>query len=246
MKNPRILKNRKFYSKASSAETNLANQQASFYSTLSSNYATQFANQSNVLASLKQAWSPILAAGPGQFGFTPQETASLRTGASDQIAQGQVNAQKALNNTVAAEGGGNAVIPSGATQQLDASLLSSSAQQNAATQNQITQAGYQTGLQNFNNASNALSGVSAQYNPLGFAGQTTGAGNSAFSEADTVNTENNAWKSALAGAIGGIGGAVLGGPIGAEIGSGIGNAVGGGGGGSLFTSTTGAAADDAG
>lgn len=227
-KNLKTWKSPKVLNKASSAEKNLATQQAGFYQTLTQDYGKQFANQSNVLASLQSAWNPILQAGPGQYGFTPQEDASLRTSSADSIAQGQLNAQKALNNTLAAEGGGNSFIPNGAQEQLKASLLSSAGQQQAASQNQITQAGYQTGLQNFNNASSALGGVAGQYAPTGYISGANSAGGEAFSSANAVNTQNNAWKSSLMGAIGGIGGAILGGPIGAGIGESFGSALGGG------------------
>src|SRR5271166_5942735 len=137
------------WNKASSAEKNLANEQAAFYKTLTADYATQFANQSAILSSLNTAFQPILKGGINQYGFSTQEDTSLRTGASDAIASGQANAQVALNENLAARGGGNADIPSGATGQLEASLLSSAATSQAQASNQITQAGYAQGRQNF-------------------------------------------------------------------------------------------------
>jgi hypothetical protein len=202
-------KSPKFLNKASSAETNLANEQASFYKTLTSDYGEQFANQSAILSSITSAFKPILDAGIGQYGFTPQEDTSMRTQASDAIATNTANAQTALNENLAARGGGNTAAPSGATGQLEASLLSSEATNQANASNQITQAGYNTGRQNFLSAEGALTGAAGMYNPLGFAGATTGAGSSAFNMADTVNKENTAWEGALTGALTGMGTAVI-------------------------------------
>ena len=215
------LKTAKFYCKVTSQENQLESQEAAFYSTLTADYNTQFANQSAILKSLTSAFEPILQAGPGQFGFTPQETTSLRTGATDTIANSYLNAQTALNQQIASRGGGNMYLPSGAADQLQAGLQTSAASQQAATQNQITQAGYAQGLSNFDTAASALGGVSSQYNPTGYAGQATSANQAAFNEADIIQQQNTAWEGQLGGIIGGVAGSFLGG-VGKGIGQGIG------------------------
>jgi hypothetical protein len=229
-KNQKTRKGPRVLAKASSAETNLQQQQSEFYTTLTNNYKQQFANQSAILGSLTTAFQPILAAGINQYGFSPTEDASLRTSASDTIAQTQAGAQTALNNQLAARGGGNSVIPSGAEEQLRAGFLSSAATQQAQASNQITQAGYNQGRQNFLSAQGALSNAAGLYAPQGYAGEATSAGSSAFSMANTINQQNNAWKAELGGALGGIAGAFVGGPMGAELGS----KLGGGGGSSEY------------
>jgi hypothetical protein len=213
-KSLKYLRSPKVLAKASSAQTNLANEQASFYQTLTDAYKEEFANQGAILMSMDKAWQPILNAGINQYGFSPQEDTSMRTQASDTIANNTAAAQTALNENLAARGGGNTFTPSGATSQLEASLLSSEATQQSATANQITQAGYATGRNNFLAASGALSGVAQQYNPLGYAGVSTGAGTSAFNSATTVNQENTAWEGALTGSLVGLGEAALGDPMG--------------------------------
>jgi hypothetical protein len=226
--NPKYRVSRTVWNKASSQEKDLQKSQSQFYQTLINDYSAQFKNQSNIYDSIKSAFSPILAAGQDQYGFSAREDASLRTSASDAIAQQQQNAQVALNNTLDSRGGGNAYIPSGAEQQLQAGLLSSAATQQAQASNQITQAGFAQGRQNFLNAAGELSGVASGYNPLGYAGAGTSAGQSAFNMADTINQQNTAWQSALGGALGGIAGSFLG-PIGGAVGEKIGSALGGGG-----------------
>ena len=53
--------------------------QSQFFQQLSQNYSTQFAGQNAVLQSLQDSFNPILKAGIGQYGLTPQEDAAIRT-----------------------------------------------------------------------------------------------------------------------------------------------------------------------
>jgi len=221
----------KFECKASSAEKNLQKEQADFYKMLTQDYAKQFAGQTAILKALNTVFEPILAAGPGQYGFSTQEDVSLRTTASDINARQFQNAQTALNENLASRGGGNIFIPSGATAQLESGLLTSEAETEAASQNAITQAGYNVGRQNFLTASGVLSGNAGLMNPTSYAGVANPAGSAAFSSANIIQQQNSAWEGQLGGILGGVAGSVLGGPIGGAIGSSIGG--GGGGGGSV-------------
>ena len=222
--NPKYRVRATAWNKASSEETNLQNEQSTFYKTLIDDYMQQFQNQSNITRSLQIAAMPLLQGGINQYGFSPQEDTSIRTQASDSIAQGQANAQTALNENLAARGGGNAVYGSGAEGQLEAGLLANAANQQAQTSNQITQAGYAQGRQNFLSAAGILSNDASLINPLGFAGATTGAGSAAFNSANIVNQQNTAWQGALGGVIGGALGSFLG-PIGTSLGSQVGGAI---------------------
>lgn len=221
MKTPHLLWLSKIvYLKGSSAQENLANEQAAFYQTLTADYGTQFKNQSNILASLQAAFTPILQAGPGQYGFTTGEDTTLRTTAADSIARNFSGAQTALNESIASRGGGNTFLPSGAADQLSAGLLGSEAAAQSTASNNITQAGFNQGAANFNTAAGILGGAAAQYNPLGYAGAGTNAGNSAFSSATTLYNQGTAWQSALGGILGGAAGAFLGNPaLGGILGS---------------------------
>jgi hypothetical protein len=210
--NPKYRVRATAWNKASSSETNLANEQANFYKTLTADYQTQFANQTNILNSLQTAFAPILQAGINQYGFSPQEDTSMRTQASDAIAGNFASAQTALNENLASRGGGNTFLPSGAAAQLQVGLLGSEATTQSNASNAITQQGYATGRSNFLAASGELNTVSGQTDPLGYAGASTGAGSAAFNSANIVNQQNTAWQGALAGMIGGAAGAFLGGP----------------------------------
>jgi hypothetical protein len=213
---------------ASQSQKDLAAEQANFYKTLTANYATQFANQSAILSSIKDAFGPILPAGIGQYGFTTTEDTAMRTGASDAIAQNFASAQTALNENIASRGGGNAFLPSGATSQLEAGLLGSEATQQASTSNAITQAGYQQGRQNFLTAASVLGGAASQYSPTGYIGGANTAGNNAFDSATTNYKENQSAAKLVGGILGGAAGSFIGQPeLGAQLGAGVGGAFGG-------------------
>jgi hypothetical protein len=198
--------------KASSAQNTLATDQANFYQTLTQNYHQQFAGQTAILQSLQNAYAPILAAGPGQQGFTPTQLTAMNTSATENNAQQFQNAKIAIQNNTATAGGGDQYLPSGAAAQLGAAVNTASATNEENALNTITQQNYAQGLQNFNNAAQVLGGVSSQMNPLGYAGASTSAGKEAFGEATTIQQENTAWEGELGGILGGAAGAALGNP----------------------------------
>jgi hypothetical protein len=218
------------------AQNQIASSQQSFFSQLTSSFNQMFAGQTGILQSLQQAFQPILAAGPNQFGFSPQEMATLKAGAVNQTAQTFAANQQALNNALAARGGGNAFLPSGAQAQLQQQGYTAASQEESGLLNQITQAGYAQGRQNFLTAANVLGSTAAMYNPTGYAGQATQAGEQAFGTATQIAKEQAAaspWG-AIGGALGGIAGTLLGGPMGGQIGEQLGSALGGSGSASSF------------
>jgi hypothetical protein len=193
----------RFLAKASGAMKQTANAQQQFASQLQSNYATQFAGQSAILNSLQKAFLPILQAGPGQAGFTPQEEAAIRTNATETSAAEYRKAAGAAAAASAAQGGGNAFLPNGASQQTQAEIATAGAAQNAAAQNAITQKNYDIGRQNFENAASVLGGTAQMFNPTGYAGQGNTAENEAFSDESAINAANNQWMTTLGGVLGG-------------------------------------------
>jgi hypothetical protein len=213
---------------ASSAQDQLAASQSAFYNQLTNNYSTQFANQNAILSSLQSSLASTVAAGPSQFGFSPGQTDALNSTAIQGTAQSYQNAEKALQNNAAQQGGGNVALPSGVAAQNAATLAASGANQESSELLGIKNAGYTQGNANYNNAINALGGVASQYNPNGVAGNATGAGNAAANEANVITQENNAaspWG-AIGGLLGGVAGAFAG-PLGASVGSSIGKSLGG-------------------
>lgn len=198
---------------ASSSENAIASQQQKFFGSLQQSYQTAFAGQQNILNSLNQAMSPILAAGIGQYGFTPQEDAALRTQASAGTATQYANAAKATGEQLASVGGGNTFLPSGVQSKLQSQTALQAAQQESAQQLGITQAGYEQGRQNFLSAAGAMQQDASMLNPQGYANSATGAGSAAFGSQAQIwqqNQESSPWN---------IVGGVLGGAMQAGLGA---------------------------
>jgi len=183
-----------------------AQAQEQFYSTLTSNYNSMFSNYTSSLDFMQGQLKPIIQAGPGQFGFSGGETAALRSGATQTTAAEYGQAAKAVGEKMATAGGGNTYVPSGAATQVQASLASAGAGQEAGAQNQITEAGYQQGQQNYWSALGGYAGVMP--NPNSFGSTAVGGGQAASSAIQTEIQADQGWMGALGGALGGAGSAL--------------------------------------
>lgn len=222
---------------ASAQETQIANSQQAFMGTLQNAYNTQFANQSAILSTLNSGWNQIFQAGINQYGFSTPEDVALRTQATQGTAQTYNQALSAVNQAMGAQGGtgrfrSDGQVYSGPADQIRAEIASASANQQAAQQLGITQAGYAQGRQNYLSAAGALGQVASMYNPQSYAGLAGQTGQQAFQMQDTVNKENQAaspWN-IVAPILGGLAGSFLG-PIGSQLGSSLGGMMAGGGGG---------------
>jgi hypothetical protein len=189
----------------SSAESISQGAQQSLAQEMQANYATRFADQQQVLDRLNQSLSPIVAAGPNQQGFSPEELANLNTQAINTTGAAARNATQAAQTSLAGRGGGgDSGLVSGIDRQIQGSIASSEAGNLADTQNKITAADYATGRDQYKDAvSRVLSphGLADQFDPSGFgvlAGQTN---KSAFDEADKVSREQNAKSAAIWGSL---------------------------------------------
>jgi hypothetical protein len=194
---------------ASSQEKAISSDQTNMLQTLMGNYQQQFGNQSAIYKNLTAGAGAIFAQGPGQYGFTPQENAAVRTLSDSQTASAYQNAAKTVGEQLASVGGGNVLLPSGTVAGIQANIAQQAAAQQSNQQLGITEAGYQQGLQNYNQAANVLSGVAAGENPLGYAGQATGAGQAAFGGASQIQQANQQGWQTVAGILGGAGSSFL-------------------------------------
>lgn len=184
----------------SGAETSLGNQEQSFSTMLQNNYQTQFANQQGVLNTLNHTLTPIVAAGPNQQGFSPQELASMETTAINSTAGNYANAERALNTNAAgqvrtgvgATGSGGSGLQTGIQQQEAGQLASNASGALSGEQLGIVGANYAQGRQNFAQATGGLQALSGEYNPTAYAGLTTQANNQAFGQANTINQQQQA------------------------------------------------------
>jgi hypothetical protein len=148
----------------------LAGGQASFFNQLVSSFTQVFGTQQGILNGLRQVWEPIFQSGGIGAGI-PAVTA-LRTNTTENVTQAYQNAKQAVNEQMAARGGGNAYVPSGVEDEINAQLTSNAAKTQATTQNEIT-----TNL--FKEASDVLGGIASMENPSPYASTAVNAGEAA-------------------------------------------------------------------
>jgi hypothetical protein len=187
---------------ATQAQTQLQTEQADFYQQATQQQQENYGQDQEILGALSKEYSPIFAAGPDQQGFSQAETNNLNTQATEGTATGFNQADKALREQQAATG---VAAPTGAQEAQQAGLASSAANSEAQQKQQIVQANYGQGLQEWQTAAAGLGNVSAQLNPAGYSGAATGAGEAAGNTANQIASENNSWVNAALGAAGAIG-----------------------------------------
>jgi hypothetical protein len=184
---------------AYAADTALSN-------TVMSDMNLNFKENAQILDSIKSAYEPILNAGIYQFGYSPEETTSLRTQASEGTTIGAQNAEIAAGARAATAGGGTTLLPSGAQEAINAGINESAAQENSREQLGITTSGYETGRQNFLNAEQVLSTAPGELqNPVtNTANAASNANKNTSDEANAITAANQAWMAPLAGVVGGV------------------------------------------
>lgn len=193
----------------SQAQEQLAGQEASFSQLLSSNYQSRFGAQSQVLQNLNNMLTPIAQAGPDQQGFGPQELAALNTESGQGVGATYSQAQQAVQTQLASQGGGNEVLPTGASAVLRGNIANAASSELSQERLGITRANYAQGRQNWQQAEAGLHALSGEYDPNAIAGETTSANQGAFGEATKVQQMKNQRQAAIAGGIASLAGDAL-------------------------------------
>jgi hypothetical protein len=185
-------------------------QQAAFQAQLMQVFQKQYGDQSEVLKFLRGKLEPML---DHPTGYSDSAKAAMRAQAVDTIASQYDNAQKAVQGIQFARGGRD--LPSGVDAMQIGALKGSQASDTAGALNTIELNDENLKESNYWNAMNVLSGnVASQFNPLGYAGQATSAGEATANLGQAYNASK---QSQLLGALGGIAGgagAALGGYFG--------------------------------
>ena len=127
------------------AQTQLQDEQAAFYRQAIQESSQTYGEDQQLLAQVQAIYDPILAKGPNQEGFSAEELANLNAQAVEGTATNYSSAAKAVNEKMAAEGGGDIAIPSGGQLQLQQEVANSAASQESSQENQILEADYQQG-----------------------------------------------------------------------------------------------------
>lgn len=207
----RLVSRFKIYNKNDAAAEANENAQTNFYNTLTSNYSQDFGDFENVEQGLLSKLQPIVNAGPGQYGFDQTEDTAMRGADIDSDAAAAQSAQQATQRQITAANGGADLMPTGAADELREEGDVNAAQKLSSDMNSITQAGYQAGQQNYENALSGEESVMGMMNPNSFASAATSGGSSATS---AVNADTNAqeasdsWMTMVGGALGGVSGAL--------------------------------------
>lgn len=195
---------------ATQGQQNVANEQNSLFQNMVSQAQQIFGSASSVFHDLVDAFSPVVAAGPNQEGFSAGEKSNLTSSAVTGTAQAYRNASQAVKENESAVGGGNVDLPGGAQIGEDTAVATSGAQQEASELNQINEADYQTGRQNFFQAASDLAEAPGVFNPATSAeSAANSSGEAAANTENQIAQENNSWVGAVTGALGGIGGALV-------------------------------------
>lgn len=185
----------------SGQETAIAGEQQDLSTLLSSSFSQRLGQQSAVLQNLNNMLTPIAQAGPDQQGFGAGELAALNTSAEEGIGANYAKATQSLNNVLAARGGGNEVLPTGARGALQETLASAAADQMSKEQLGITEANYGQGRKNWQEATAGLSALANQYDPTAFSGQAQKGFTSSFDMANQIQQQNNQAEAAIAGGV---------------------------------------------
>lgn len=192
------------------AQNQIEASQQQFYNTLSANAGTEFGIDSSLYKELTGAFAPIFDKGPSQEGFSEAENTALNTQATQGVATNYQAAAKAAREQAAAEGGGNVPIPSGQEAELGQEIATSAAGQESNEENQITQANYQQGFQNWEAAAQGmLSAPGVFSNSTSAAGVANQGGEAAATTANQIAQQNNSWMGAVGGMLGSIGSAAM-------------------------------------
>ena len=190
-------------------ENQISDAQQKFYDTMTSNYNTAFGENQAITGALTKTFSPILAAGPSQEGFSQGEKDNMNAQATEGTALAYSHASDATQEALAGLGGGNAYLPSGTTAKLAATNANAAAQQEATAKQNIVASDYATGRSNFDEAASALGSTAGLLSPTAYSGSATSAGSAASSTASTIAQQQmSAWQVPLSGAMGVLGQAV--------------------------------------
>jgi hypothetical protein len=167
----------------------------------------QYGNQQAILQPMAQQFQSIFDKGPNQEGYSQGEQDTLNSQVLAGTAENYQQAATAVNESEAAQGGGNIPLPSGAQLSRREQVAESAAQEESREETGVREAGYTQGLQEYESAAAGLGEVAGAENPLGYESAETSSGGTANEEENTIASEQNSWVNAAIGAVGSVAGA---------------------------------------
>jgi hypothetical protein len=194
-------------------QTELGDAQLAAYKQAADLTSQQYANQQAIFGPLVQQFQSIYAKGPGQEGFSDEETADLNAQVEEGTAENYGNAARAVGETTAARGGGTNPLPSGADSAIQGNIATSAAQEESREESQVESADYSQGYSEWQNAGAGLQSIAAGENPLGYEEGETSSGSAAGTTASQIASEDDSWLNATIGAVGSAAGMASGASI---------------------------------
>jgi hypothetical protein len=188
---------------ASQQQKDISAAQNNYYNVLTQQAQEEFGLASGIFNQLKTMFSPILEAGIDQQGFSKAELDTLNAQVVNQTGTNYKNAAQAVNEELAAQGGGNARITSGANDLVRERVAESAAQTASNEELQVQENNYATGRQNFLNAASILAGAPGVFSgATGAAGAANQGGADASQTANEITQANNSWMGLVGGVLG--------------------------------------------
>jgi hypothetical protein len=168
----------------------VAQQGSQFFDTLQAQQQQAFGGNQAALQALSSAWAPVLQTGAVPYGYSAGLDSLLSSNAIQQGAAATANAQNAAALQEKQASGGANVLPTGAQDQINASIAATGAQKTAQTLTGIKESGYQQGTANLEGATQAELGIAGGENETGLAEGATGAGALALNAGQAQWQEN--------------------------------------------------------
>jgi hypothetical protein len=183
------------------AEANAA-AASNFYSAMTGQQLQTFGQQQDLLNQIKAVTAPILAAGPQQYGFTPDQEKVLEGAITEQGAKATSDVVNATQLAERQKTGGTNLMPSGASTQIEENARIIGAQDTAGRLANLKLTGYERGNQLYTQALGALGGVANLQSPTAYAGSATNAGDAATKGIQLADSErSNLLQTILGGAV---------------------------------------------
>jgi hypothetical protein len=196
---------------APAGQTALAAAQTAQYNQETAQQNQLFTEDQALNQEIQSVYGPIFEAGPNQLGFSNGELTNLNSTASTGVGEAFTAANQSMKENIASAGGGNTQLPSGVLAKAEEGVTTAGAAQLSGEENQIEQADYQQGNNNFQAASNALLGVGSVFNnSIGASSAANQGGEAAGSTYSAIAQENESPFGAVLGALGGVAGAAVG------------------------------------
>jgi len=181
----------------------LAEAQTSYYSTLTANAQQEFAEASGISKQLEAEFAPIFAAGPNQFGFSPEEMTTLNADISNAMGEAARSAVQATTGKISGEGGGNEYVPQGANKALVAGINTSAAEKAAGERVGAVEQGYTVGRENWLESAKGLETAMNPYSAsTSAAGTATSAGSAANQTETAIAEESSSWLNLVSAGLG--------------------------------------------